>query len=334
MLALSPIGSGTAYADRYATCIIFENVIKFKRCGSRPLPTRGVRGDAVGFSASSRRRMISKLNELRWPDTSCHFVTLTYPDAFPGDWQAVKRDLSRIKKRMKRRYDGLGVFWRVELVPRQTGLNRGKIAPHFHLIIFGAPTGFEKILTEQWHAVAGAGDPNHLIYGTDVKQVNDRRMAQWYISKYMSKDDSIELIKFGRIWGYYGRLDFAPTFGFALPRNLFEQFRMLIIDFLGSINKLRSAEYLTQLAPWSGFQLFNLGSAAETWPGFLACFEKLKAYQPSFELIYTSTLYTWAEWLQSHEIDTTLPERGGSLGRSNRLTAHRVPEGDQQYSYA
>jgi hypothetical protein len=69
-----------------------------------------------------------------------HFVTLTYPDEFPiGNYRQWKRDLFALLDRLERKHPQAAAFWRIEKKRRLTGINAGKIAPHFHLLVWGLP---------------------------------------------------------------------------------------------------------------------------------------------------------------------------------------------------
>lgn len=71
------------------------------------------------------------------------FVTLTYPDNFPGDPNAWKLHLKAWLKRLKREHPKAAGFWKLELKARQSGESAGQIAPHFHLLLWGIPFSWD-----------------------------------------------------------------------------------------------------------------------------------------------------------------------------------------------
>ncbi len=44
---------------------------------------------------------------------------------------------------MKRRFPGIGIVWRLEFKRRKSGLNVGKVAPHYHLLVWNVPRKFD-----------------------------------------------------------------------------------------------------------------------------------------------------------------------------------------------
>jgi len=43
---------------------------------------------------------------------------------------------------MQRRWPGAAIIWKLEFKERQSGKNKGKIAPHYQLLVFGVPWRF------------------------------------------------------------------------------------------------------------------------------------------------------------------------------------------------
>ena len=68
--------------------------------------------------------------------------TLTYPDNFPLYREDYKGHLEAFCDRMQRRWPGAAIIWKLEFKERQSGKNKGKIAPHYHLLVFGVPWRF------------------------------------------------------------------------------------------------------------------------------------------------------------------------------------------------
>jgi hypothetical protein len=112
--------------------IIPENTTKQKK-----------RGLIHGFSRSSRRRMMQFLAKVCLHGLLPLFGTTTYPDIFPDEAEKFKRDLHTLIERLKRRFPLIGLLWRLEFKVRKSGVNVGKVAPHFHWLLWNVPQRFD-----------------------------------------------------------------------------------------------------------------------------------------------------------------------------------------------
>jgi len=102
------------------------------------------RGKVQEFSKASRRRMRLFLAKVHLDDKSLPlFGTTTYPDLFPDEAAKFKRDLQALLNRLKRRFPRIGILWRLEFKVRKSGLNAGKVAPHFHWLLWNVPRKFD-----------------------------------------------------------------------------------------------------------------------------------------------------------------------------------------------
>jgi len=99
------------------------------------------RGEIVEFSSASRRRMLELLAKVEQEAVPL-FVTLTYPDDFPLYREDYKGHLEAFCDRIQRRWPTAAMIWKLEFQERKSGRNKGKIAPHYHLFVFGAPWRF------------------------------------------------------------------------------------------------------------------------------------------------------------------------------------------------
>lgn len=72
-----------------------------------------------------------------------YFVTLTYPDQYLPEPKSWKRDMATFVKRLRREHSEACGFWKMELKVRQSGAYQGRIAPHFHLLVWGVPESWE-----------------------------------------------------------------------------------------------------------------------------------------------------------------------------------------------
>jgi len=187
----------------------------------------GIRGRIRGFSRRSRKRLLDLLNQVhRSVVASALFVTLTYPDHFPQDPERWKRDLDAFFKRFRRKYPTAAVIWRLEFKTRKSGDNEGKIAPHFHLLVFNLPLFPKDLLARWWYEIVGSGDPRHLQAGTRVERVRSWRGVMWYASKYIGKEDDEGFdLEAGRVWGVVGREN-LPIHLIQIPVTWTQFYRM------------------------------------------------------------------------------------------------------------
>jgi hypothetical protein len=117
------------------------------------------RGQIHGFSRASRRRMMQFLAKVRLDELLPLFGTTTYPDIFPDEAEKFKRDLQTLIERLKRRFPLVGLLWRLEFKRRKSGVNVGKVAPHFHWLLWNVPRAFDfKAETGKWAKISQARD--------------------------------------------------------------------------------------------------------------------------------------------------------------------------------
>jgi hypothetical protein len=99
------------------------------------------RGEIVEFTSASRRRMLELLARIEQEAVPL-FVTLTYPDDFPLYREDYKSHLEAFCDRIQRRWPTAAMIWKLEFQERKSGTHKGKIAPHYHLFLFGVPWRF------------------------------------------------------------------------------------------------------------------------------------------------------------------------------------------------
>lgn len=165
----------------------------------------GERGEVIGFSSASRRRLMRLIASLERPARPV-FVTLTYPDVFPDELGKWKRDIDVFGKRLARKYGEAGFIWRIEFKERKSGESKGAIAPHFHLLVFGV--GYRDLLgwvSNAWWKVVGSGSGDHLRVGTRVERIHSWGGIMRYVGKYIAKVDEYPEGWSGRAWGVIGR---------------------------------------------------------------------------------------------------------------------------------
>jgi hypothetical protein len=106
-----------------------------------PKPEPPKRGEIDHFSDASRRRMMDYLAKVDYSQVP-FWLDLTYPDIFPEDNERWKRDWEIFVKRLVRRWPEASGFWKLEFKPRLSGVNKGKLAPHYHALVFNVPWSF------------------------------------------------------------------------------------------------------------------------------------------------------------------------------------------------
>lgn len=190
----------------------------------------GPRGKVRFMSRASRRNLLRKIAKTdRAKDPV--FITLTYPDIFSEDPAVWKRDIDKFGKRLSRRK--FGAIWRIEYKERLSGVNVGKVAPHFHLLVWGAAYSPKLIgwVRRAWFEVVGSGNIDHFTAGTRVEPIHSRRGVMSYTSKYIAKqDEAIVPAGCGRMWGAVNRdaIPFVEVIEFEITRgDVFQMFRYL-----------------------------------------------------------------------------------------------------------
>jgi len=199
----------------------------------RGLPKR--RGICKGFTRGSRLRMFKMVSRVDWSNIKTGlFLTLTYPDevAFP-DRVARGRHLYVFLRSLENILGAqFGALWRVEWLPRQTGVNRGKVYPHFHLIIPG-------IRYINWMTIRAAwgraiGHRGKLV--THVQRLSDSTMHRVYIAKYCAKLPELSSL----VHGTYSNID-GRHWG-VHRRNLVPMHKKVVYDGLSEacVNELQT----------------------------------------------------------------------------------------------
>lgn len=121
------------------------------------------------------------------------FMTLTYPSEFPDCPETWKAHLEAFRTWMVRHHPGASAVWKLE--PQK------RMAPHFHLLVWGVDFIPADVLAAVWYRIVGSGDPRHLLAGTEVRRVYSPNGVKAYAAKaYMGKEfDGFKGV--GRFWG-------------------------------------------------------------------------------------------------------------------------------------
>lgn len=229
----------------------------------------GRRGEVRGFSRQSRLRMLTAMaqaRDLMWG----HFLTLTFPDSVVeafgsvNEWGSyAKRSLDVFLKRVARKFPEAAGWWRMELMPRKSGVFAGEVVPHFHLLLFNVAPDFHiqalrTWLSRVWYEVVGSSDVKHLKAGTNVRVISSRRHMQNYASKYAAKsvDDDYAV---GRRWGEFGEINKAAFVSVAVSSDDMKLLKRLLRNWLKSRGSRRFARSRSLNNSAAGCSLFGLG---------------------------------------------------------------------------
>lgn len=205
----------------------------------------GKRGVIKELTRGAIKRL--KLTARNVPEGSYEaFLTLTYPKSFPTDGLKVKRDLSVMRKWL-RRHGVDGALWFLEFQDRG--------APHFHMFLSKYPSCGVKGVAEHWYKVAGTGDPNHLrvhlgTAGKSKKGRGDRPCLErvrkshtlsFYATKYATKQEQ-KLVpanynNVGRFWGTFGTMKPVWEFITGTGSHCVAKTKTLVNNFRCSFDK-------------------------------------------------------------------------------------------------
>lgn len=232
----------------------------------------GRRGSITGFSADSARRMRDLLMKIDWSNVvggkrsklaKSFFITLTYGEVFPTEFEHFKGDLRAFRERLTRLVsskNSYGAVWKLEMQKRG--------APHYHLTVF-----FERDVNAKWflHWVARAWSQIvsrsmgyskeyqetvrrvHLgeIRGTGkcvlpVHAAGGIGRLMTYLTKYMGKEFEAEPdFLTGRVWGVWNKDNLPLVIGIVIKFN-----RQEWHEFVQAVNErgeLIGSQYLQTL---------------------------------------------------------------------------------------
>jgi len=248
----------------------------------------GIRGEVVGFSRASRKRLLEFMAKVRY-DTQLIFLTLTYPDHFPQSEDAWEAHFEAFRRRFERRFPQWRCIWRKEMKMRKSGDFKGFFAPHWHFLVWsdssGNPTTWEVMVESYgkkvkktvsglseivedwallaWSQIVASDDMKHKIYGCFACAVRNRRHAYSYVSKYIAKEDDDNLAV-GRRWGRIGTFDTSESDSVVLSKKEYIEYRRLVRSFVKSRerHKPRKDHYAPKIArqsPDKGMTVFGAG---------------------------------------------------------------------------
>jgi len=228
----------------------------------------GIRGDIVGFSRASRKRMIEFMAKVR-DDGDLYFVTMTYDDyswithcgGHQDQWEAFRR-------RIERAYQVCKALWRVELKEHKSGDLIGQLVPHFHMLVwtggYNTDENKEKVAkslrdwgVKAWGEILETENPQFANYGFHVSSVRNRKHAYSYVSKYIGKQDDDD-IPCGRRWGRIGKFDCLSSETICLTDDEATYFKRLVKRWLRNKNT-KFAQRFSRVQSTAGYTVFGLG---------------------------------------------------------------------------
>lgn len=210
---------------RYHEIEVYPNFVKLRAPGAIDPPgTGGMRGKITEFSGKARNRMIQRMASLvTYPD---FWQDFTFPDCVMGGKTVEARSalsskvLKRFKRRIERCFKGTWGIWRREWEPRRSGSLFGELCPHFHMLLtipVGNKEDYQRIciivamiwvgcidseepLESEWKRKATMVSTHRKSY----RWLENHKMAQVYVSKYLAKTAESGQHSKGRYWGKIG----------------------------------------------------------------------------------------------------------------------------------
>lgn len=239
--------------------------INVKREGLQTKPPTAQRGVIKEFSRKSRKRMLDLCHSIRNVDERyMWFATLTYPNKFTSTAKDVKDHLRALVERFKRKWEGYGLIWRLELKTRLSGAMKGFQVPHYHLILFNVPAQHKSLrewISRVWYEIVGSEEADHLRAGTNVRRVKSFAHMVNYVSKYAAKaDDDHDIMdrNWGRRWGARGNLDCIHLHTIRLTQRQYVHWHRLMRRYLRSISHGHERAY-TRIGSWRGASIYDIG---------------------------------------------------------------------------
>lgn len=186
-------------------------------------------GKIRSFSRRSRSRLNKKIATIRKSEIPC-FVTLTYHEQYPTDFEEFKYHLHKLFANLHNKFPAFGAIWKLEFQKRG--------APHYHLLVWGVSVedlkGYIPVI---WNKIAGYESTEHLAWHNGelghgnkhcVQEINSWNGVTSYAAKYFSKVD--ETLRSGRIWGVRGHVPFSKILEFRVSLEVALKFRQYLAN--------------------------------------------------------------------------------------------------------
>lgn len=198
--------------------------IALKVKGFKGVKNTSKRGKIQGFSRKSRSRLLQKIAKLK-KDNIPLFVTLTYHENYPTNFEGFKYDFHRFFISLRNRFPGVGVIWKLEYQRRG--------APHFHLLLFGVDFSEAcKFIPAEWNRITEPTSLLHLYWHEGllknkhcVQYVKSWKGVKSYAGKYMAKVGDDPVLTSGRFWGVRGIIPYSVMMDFRLDMDAALNFR-------------------------------------------------------------------------------------------------------------
>jgi hypothetical protein len=179
--------------------------------GIREKRLPGRRGVIKGFTRAARLRMLRTIACINWDQCGKSvFITLTYPDELADRTNAERtRDRYLFLRSMEKHLDRkVGGLWRVEWQERKSGMRKGTLVPHVHVVLFNCRFISKEVVNDGWRRALNA--EGRLI--TWIDGISSAAKTARYIAKYCAKavetsvlDNASYLNTSGRHWGMHRR---------------------------------------------------------------------------------------------------------------------------------
>lgn len=217
--------------DLYAEVAVNGRYVSVKKYGTKMLDydkgrSYGKRGVVnVEMSYGSRRRLLRTMGKIDVTKTPL-FVTITYPGQITSGRKEWKKDLDRLGKRMLRKFPEAAFLWRMEIMERKSGEAKGRVAPHYHMLVWGVSRyEMRNWLPEAWNTIVAEGDVDHLKvhqHRDIVQKIDTWRGTMSYVGKYIAKQSETMIGSFGRVWGMIGRanMPWADIVRFSITQDM------------------------------------------------------------------------------------------------------------------
>jgi hypothetical protein len=199
------------------------------------------RGVVQGFSTRSRSRLMAKISQIKKHHLPL-FVTLTYPDKYPVEWEEFKADLHRFMVAIRKKYPTVGLIWKLEFQKRG--------AAHYHCMLWGLDEETAReYIPALWFKIAGHGDEKHLKFHRGelgnspcVEGVRSWRGVKSYASKYLAKLDQ-RTENTGRFWGVVGSVPFSSLLTYVVDIETALAFRRAVARSQGMLRLMRHGRF-------------------------------------------------------------------------------------------
>lgn len=185
------------------------NVVKVSRhTGDQVHIEKTDRGAVGPMSRQSRLRFLVFLNSIDYDKLlNPQFILLTYPDVYECHDYKVRSLHRYVFIRYVESLNNTHVpcVWRVEWLPRQSGKSKGKLYPHWHLIVWNSVKLSESWVMQRW---ISASQTHAAFQKVGVRQVLGIDAVVKYVAKYVAKSGTLAIssyhnnsFRFGRSWG-------------------------------------------------------------------------------------------------------------------------------------